>query len=73
MVMSLGGIAPQGSLSLHTVAAHFWPKTICVHTEISICILIVFIIIHKFTIYKREYIPIYIYTYIYIIFIFIYV
>ena len=26
MVISLGGIAPQGSLSLHTVGAHFWPK-----------------------------------------------
>ena len=26
MVISLGGIAPQGSLSLHTVGAHFWPQ-----------------------------------------------
>ena len=28
MVISLGGIAPQGSLSPHTVGAHFLPKTI---------------------------------------------
>ena len=35
MVISLGGIAPQGSLSLHRVGAHFWPKTICIHINIS--------------------------------------
>ena len=72
MVISLGGIAPQGSLSLHTVGAHVLPNTICIqiyiyiYISICICIIYSYIVKNQLPYMIREYIPLHIYIYIYI-------
>ena len=70
--MSLGGIAPQGSLSLHHSGSSLLAKNnMCSYRNIYMY-MYCFMHIYKFTIYKREYIPIYIYTYIYILYLYLY-